>query len=202
MTDQEFINIYCDFCIENDIKIKSVGIAQAMIETGHFKDKLSRDYNNYYGIKFHSSDYVKNGVNLETQEFIDGNYENTQAYFSVYDSKEDCFKDYADIVEASRWLTKYDYISHLQAMGYATSPDYINLVNQVIEDYNLTEYDTPVLFDEDLYNFMSSRTQYEFNLNKMAHKVINGEYGNGEERKNKLGDSYDVIQDRVNEILS
>ena len=36
----------------------------------------------------------------------------------------------------------------------------------------------------------------------MAYKVINGEYGNGEERKAKLGILYNRVQNRVNELLS
>lgn len=36
----------------------------------------------------------------------------------------------------------------------------------------------------------------------LAIKVLNGEYGNGEERRNKLGNRYDEVQARVNQILS
>ena len=38
-------------------------------------------------------------------------------------------------------------------------------------------------------------------IEDLAQKVIAGEYGNGEERKQKLGSSYDGVQRRVNEIL-
>ncbi len=33
-----------------------------------------------------------------------------------------------------------------------------------------------------------------------AMKVIRGDYGIGQERKNKLGDKYQTIQNRVNEL--
>ena len=36
----------------------------------------------------------------------------------------------------------------------------------------------------------------------LAQKVIAGEYGNGEERKQKLGSLYNEVQNKVNEILS
>ncbi|MGO5454107.1 hypothetical protein ACTQXQ_08665 [Collinsella sp. LCP19S3_D2] len=36
----------------------------------------------------------------------------------------------------------------------------------------------------------------------MARAVIRGDYGNGAERKRRLGSLYDAVRDRVNEILS
>ena len=38
-------------------------------------------------------------------------------------------------------------------------------------------------------------------IEQMARDVIAGKYGNGQERKNKLGNIYDKVQARVNEIL-
>ena len=38
-------------------------------------------------------------------------------------------------------------------------------------------------------------------IEDLANEVIAGKYGNGEERKQKLGSSYDEVQRRVNEIL-
>ena len=39
------------------------------------------------------------------------------------------------------------------------------------------------------------------NIDELAKAVIRGDYGNGEERKQKLGSLYDQVQARVNEIL-
>ena len=38
-------------------------------------------------------------------------------------------------------------------------------------------------------------------INELAKDVIAGKYGNGEERKQALGDKYNEVQERVNEIL-
>lgn len=38
-------------------------------------------------------------------------------------------------------------------------------------------------------------------INALARAVIRGEYGNGEERRSRLGSLYDAVQARVNEIL-
>ncbi len=39
-------------------------------------------------------------------------------------------------------------------------------------------------------------------IDSLAWAVINGDYGNGEERRQRLGSNYDAVQCRVNEILS
>lgn len=43
-------------------------------------------------------------------------------------------------------------------------------------------------------------TELSLTLDEQAHKVIRGDFGNGEERKQKLGSRYDSIQKRVNEM--
>lgn len=40
------------------------------------------------------------------------------------------------------------------------------------------------------------------NIEDLANRVIAGEFGNGEERRNALGSNYDIVQARVNEILN
>lgn len=39
-------------------------------------------------------------------------------------------------------------------------------------------------------------------FNAMARAVIRGDYGNGDERKRRLGSYYLIVQTRVNEMLS
>lgn len=41
----------------------------------------------------------------------------------------------------------------------------------------------------------------ENDIEKLSDEVITGEYGNGQTRKDLLGDNYQEVQDRVNEIL-
>lgn len=47
----------------------------------------------------------------------------------------------------------------------------------------------------------TGNTESGFDIEEMANKVIRGEFGNGADRKELLGDSYAEIQKRVNEIL-
>lgn len=39
-------------------------------------------------------------------------------------------------------------------------------------------------------------------VSSLARRVINGDYGNGEERKRRLGSNYVAVQRRVNQMLS
>lgn len=43
--------------------------------------------------------------------------------------------------------------------------------------------------------------QPEKSIEELAKEVIAGKYGNGEDRKNALGDKYRAVQDKVNEML-
>lgn len=42
---------------------------------------------------------------------------------------------------------------------------------------------------------------YDDYVDRMANRVIRGEYGNGNERRRNLGEDYNDIQNRVNEKL-
>ena len=46
-----------------------------------------------------------------------------------------------------------------------------------------------------------SKSKSGYDLDDMARKVINGEFGNGAERQKRLGKSYKEIQKRVNDVL-
>ena len=62
----------------------------------------------------------------------------------------------------------------------------------IINSNNLTKYDV-----EDVENSVDNVA----NIDAIARDVIAGKYGNGNERKNKLGNLYEEVQKRVNEIL-
>ncbi len=48
----------------------------------------------------------------------------------------------------------------------------------------------------------SAATSGGADIESLAWAVINGDYGNGEERRQRLGSNYDAVQRRVNEIPS
>ena len=48
----------------------------------------------------------------------------------------------------------------------------------------------------------SGASSTSMDVDAMARAVIRGDYGNGEERKRRLGSYYSIVQRRVNEMLS
>ena len=48
----------------------------------------------------------------------------------------------------------------------------------------------------------TSQPSTSVDIDDLARRVINGEFGNGDARKKALGSNYDAVQKRVNEMLS
>ena len=196
--DNKLIMAWAAYCDEYDITIKSVGMAQLMIESSHAKSDLYINNNNPFGIKYtEAADYK---VDYSTYEYINGERVELVASFAGYNSLTRCFNDYCRIVKPEDILTYDDYINHLEAIGYATDPSYINLINDVVRDYDLRDFDIPG--SDDLSRLRSLYKEYRDELDRIAISVIEGNYGNGLERRERLGDMYNIIQDRVNEILA
>lgn len=194
MTNEEIklIDEYIRFCDNYDIKVRSVGIAQLMIESSHGKSDLSLHNNNPFGIKY-TCDNCDYSVDYETKEHINGEEKIIVDSFGGYDTLDKCFKDYNRIVAPYNITCVDEYLDRLKSIGYATDPGYLKLIMDVMLDYGLLDYDIPVL---------ESFKDLEDLITKYAYKVINGDYGNGETRKEKLGKYYTIIQDKVNELLS
>ena len=47
----------------------------------------------------------------------------------------------------------------------------------------------------------SGGSSQQVDIDDLARRVINGEFGNGDDRRNALGGNYDAVQSRVNEML-
>lgn len=54
--------------------------------------------------------------------------------------------------------------------------------------------------DPHAYNYEEAKS-VDGDIDDLANRVIKGEFGNGQDRKNALGDKYNEVQARVNEIL-
>lgn len=97
-------------------------LAQAALETGWGK---SAPGNNFFGIK-------GAGQDLATNEFMGGQMQRVTDSFRAYESPEQSFLDYADLISGGRYLpglagTATDPASHganMAALGYATDPEY------------------------------------------------------------------------------
>lgn len=124
--------------------LPSVTIAQAILESGWGKSTLAVKGNNLFGIK---GAYNGNYVIMQTSEYINGKWIKVNAKFRKYPSIYDSLKDHDNLMNNSRYKKvrdNKDYVSqskNLQLCGYATDPNYSNLLIQLIKENNLTKYD-------------------------------------------------------------
>lgn len=175
----------------------SVVIAQAICESGWGQSKIMMKANAIFGIKATSS-WKGKVYNANTQECYDGStYTNITACFRAYNSLAESISDYFDLITKLERYRKacvsnspLECITAIKNGGYATSPTYINTIMSIINNNNLTKYDN-----------VENSVNNSKSIEELAQEVIAGKYGNGEERKQKLGNLYNEVQKRVNEIL-
>lgn len=180
----------------------SVVIAQAICESGWGQSKIMMKANAIFGIKA-TSNWKGKVYNANTQECYDGvSYTNITACFRAYDNLQESISDYFDLILGlSRYSKAINSNSPLECItaikngGYATSPTYINTIMSIINSNDLTKYDVV----ENVENSVNNSTNVD--IEEIAIDVIAGKYGNGKKRKDKLGNIYDQVQARVNEIL-
>jgi hypothetical protein len=120
----------------------SITLAQGLFESGSGNAELARVANNHFGIKC-TSDWKGKGYYKDDDSHND--------CFRVYDRPEDSFRDHSEFLKRPRYsklfqLDKNDYVgwaNGLKAAGYATNPNYPQLLINIIKKYNLDQYDKP-----------------------------------------------------------
>lgn len=197
--------VISQYAQEYRYKFPSAIIAQACLESGYGKSVLASKYHNYFGLKCGSA-WTGKSVNLATkEEYQAGTLTNIRANFRAFDSMAGGVKGYFDFIQAKRYSnlkdakTAREYLEYIKADGYATSSGYVKNVYAVIEKYNLFKYDdnfTAFNYADELIETESDRF-----IRTTACGVIAGKYGNGDERKAKIGRYYDDVQKKVNEML-
>lgn len=220
MTNSEFIEQIATYVKKYaylyGIEVHSPIIAQAILESGWGKSSLASEYHNYFGLKCGGA-WKGKSVNMATQEeYTAGVMTDIRDNFRVFDSMEDGVKGYFDFINYSRYANlkgvkdPEEYCRRIKADGYATSSKYVDSLLRVIRDNNLTRFDTdepnneePKKEDgddmrkEELTGDILTGAEI---IEILAKRVIKGDYGNGQERREKLGDLYSVVRSRVNEL--
>lgn len=204
MTKNEFIPTIAPLVVAENKKrgnplFSSVVIAQAICESGWGQSTIMMKANAIFGIKATSS-WKGKVYNANTQECYDGStYTSITACFRAYNSLAESISDYFDLITKLERYRKacvsnspIECITAIKNGGYATSPTYINTIMSIINSNNLTQYDNV----EDVENSVDNSKSIE----ELAKEVIAGKYGNGEERKQKLGNLYNEVQAKVNSI--
>lgn len=122
----------------------SLTISQACLETG-YGSSMPVNSNNLFGIKWTGTgDYVVS----QTKEYINGKWITINAKFRKYNFLEDSIYDHAKfLIENPRYknvlLAKNGLAAcqEIQKDGYATDPNYANQLINLINQYNLQQYD-------------------------------------------------------------
>ena len=148
--DQEdFINLVKDEAINGYKKYKilpSLTIAQAILESSWGQSTLSQEANNLFGIKAYD-DWNGSYYNIATKEYCSQGYIYINANFKAYNSINESIEDHNLLLSTERYepvRSANNYIEACHAVyncGYATSPSYPNTLIEIIEDFNLYEYD-------------------------------------------------------------
>lgn len=211
VTTEEFIAKVGDYARtvgqEKDL-YASVMIAQAILESGSGSSQLAQEpNNNLFGIK---GDYKGQFIVYGTWEDDgQGNSYNTDASFRVYPSMKESFEDYSvllidglidnPMIYQGAWksnTTTYQDATQALTGTYATDTQYNQKLNELIETYNLTQYDQEkesviVGGDFEPYNNVNydtgnsyafgNCTQYVYNRITQLGGYIDLDMGNGQD---------------------
>ena len=120
----------------------SITLAQGLFESGNGNGELARVANNHFGIK---CTYDWKGKSYYKDD------DNKNDCFRVYDRPEDSFRDHSNFLKRKNYaglfeLDKNDYVgwaNGLKRAGYATNPKYPQQLINIIQKYNLDQYDRP-----------------------------------------------------------
>ena len=128
----------------------SVALGQSILESGWGGSTLSSRYNNYFGIKCSTSSPYQSGcINMGSGEYLHSSYQIISSSFRIYGSRTDSFLDHGYfLTHNSRYGGAFAhtddpdrFIREVARAGYATDPNYAQKVINLMNAYNLYQYD-------------------------------------------------------------
>ncbi|MBI1183610.1 LysM peptidoglycan-binding domain-containing protein [bacterium] len=183
LTPEEYISTYKAIAIsemhQHGIPA-SITLAQGYLESGCGNSDLAVKAKNHFGIKCHSdwkgeTFYIKDDDKNEHGELI-------ESCFRVYKSAEESFVDHSEFLTGrSRYAflfelrtTDYKGWAHgLQKAGYATNPKYADLLINIIERYELYNYDKEK--DQKLFTNNRLTKKEVFSINEIPAVAYDGQ---------------------------
>ena len=130
--------------------LPSITIAQACLESNYGQSDLAQKYNNLFGVKGTSK---TTSAVMTTKEYTKGKWVTVKARFQIYDSYEASIRAHNRLFQEGTTWNKNQYKDVLNAKnypeqakalvtdGYATDPDYATKLTNLIEQFNLNQYD-------------------------------------------------------------
>lgn len=140
----------------------AVTVAQAILESGWGKSDLAVKAKNIFGMKCSLSGNTwpgsswdgKSSYNKSTGEYYSGSYTSVKADFRVYKNWPESVADHSAYLAGAKrgsalryaglvGCTDYRKAAQIIKDGeYATSPDYVSKICNIVEQYNLTRFNT------------------------------------------------------------
>ncbi len=180
----------------------SITLAQGILESGSGKSKLAVEANNHFGIKCHDT---WNGPTMH----IDDDAPNE--CFRKYKSVEQSFEDHSVFLKKPRYeelfaleITDYKgWAQGLKKCGYATSPTYAKSLIDLIEKYELTQFDTEQKPNDHsvVVNISNNRIKYVSAKKKETLKELSARTGTSERLLTKYNDLEDGHVFKEKEIV-
>lgn len=144
-----------------------ITLAQAILESGAGQSYLATTANNHFGIKT---------GNTWTGPWVTKDDDKAQEKFRKYNSAAESYEDHSRFLLKQRYSglfqlepTDYRGWAHgLKAAGYATNPQYALLLIDLIEKYDLTQYDrqgntsivtindVPMYYDDGIISYVTA----------------------------------------------
>ncbi|MBE3036811.1 MAG: glucosaminidase domain-containing protein [Candidatus Atribacteria bacterium] len=144
LSAEDYIYTYKDIAVSEMKRTgipASITLAQGMIESDFGRSTLALKANNHFGIKCHDD---------WTSPTIRYNDDKRNECFRKYQTPEESFYDHSDFLKTgSRYRFLFDinptdykaWASGLKKAGYATNPDYANMLIRKIEENSLWNLD-------------------------------------------------------------
>ncbi len=117
----------------------SITLAQGLLESGAGRSTLAREANNHFGIKCHgwTGKTVRHDDDLKDE------------CFRKYNNPRESFEDHSEFLKRDLYKSLFElkitdyrgWAKGLKACGYATDKSYANKLIQIIETYELYQYD-------------------------------------------------------------
>jgi mannosyl-glycoprotein endo-beta-N-acetylglucosaminidase len=131
--------------------LPSVTLAQACLESDFGRSLLASKHHNLFGIKAYGNEPQ---VTMSTQEYVDKKWITIKATFRTYNSWAASVADHTKLfVDGVSWDSAHYHavlaaktpeaaVAALEAAGYATDPNYAAQLLALINEYQLTTYDS------------------------------------------------------------
>lgn len=150
--------------------------------------------------KLLACDYI---VAIEDGKVINSSYDSSRGYYVEIEHNKG-ISVYYHMKKDSVKVTKGDKVLKGTILGYmgSTGNSTGNHLHFGVKVNNTWVDPLPYLLNEKSLNNSESSETVSKSIDELAREVINGKYGNGSERVKLLGDKYNEVQNRVNEILN